>query len=434
MSLLRIVDSAREDAIGLLRKRLHSHATGVEEAVAKIIADVRQRGDAALLEGARRFDCPHLESILVTELEWESAGEGLTEFHAEAIRAALKRVTDFHLSQKARLDLAYPEGRWTLQGQNVGQRLLVLESAGIYVPGGLAFYPSSVVMNVGPARAAGVPRIVVTTPSSKRGVLHPGILFALRELDVTEVIKAGGAYAIAALALGTESITPVDKIAGPGNRFVNEAKRQLWGAVGLDGYAGSSEVCVLADETANPVFAAADLLTQVEHAEDNAGFLVTLSPGKLDQILAEAERQIAGAPREATLRKALADFGMAFVARNMSEALDLVNLIAPEHLTVAVEDPEPLLPHIKNAGCVLLGEYTPESAGDFAIGPSHTLPTSGAARFGSPVNVLDFVKVQSVSMLSKDDLANLAPIVEAFGEMEGFPAHAFGTTVRFQGL
>ena len=245
-----------------------------------------------------------------------------------------------------------------------------------------------------------------------------------------EVYKVGGAYAIAALALGTESIKPVDKIVGPGNRFVNEAKRQLWGRVGLDGYAGSSEVCVLADDKANASFAAADLLTQVEHAEDNAGFLVCTSRSKLDEILAEADRQMSGALREGTMRAALAHEGWAIVARDLSEALDLVNWIAPEHLSVATEDPENLLGRIQNAGCVLLGEWTPESAGDYAIGPSHTLPTAGAARFGSPVNVFDFVKVQSVSHLTRSELMELTPVIEAFGEMEGFPTHGHGATIR----
>lgn len=434
--MIRILDASREDVAALLRARLISQDRSAQEVVAQIIEDVRARGDEALLEGARRFDCPTLESILVSDSEWDGAESRLKEGAyggmrpMDAIDAALERVLHFHREQRRRLDTAYPDGRWRLPNQDVGQRLLTLASSGVYVPGGLASYPSSVIMNAGPARAAGVERIAITTPVGRDGKIHAGVLYAARKLGIGEIIKVGGAYAIAALALGTESIRPVDKVVGPGNRFVNEAKRQLWGRVGLDGYAGSSEVCVLADESANPAFAAADLLTQVEHAEDNAGFLVCTSRGILDAILAEADHQMKGAPRERTMRTALANEGWAIVARDISEAVELVNLIAPEHLSVATAQPDDLLPKIHNAGCVLLGEWTPESGGDYAIGPSHTLPTAGAARFGSPVNVLDFVKVQSVSHLRRDELLELAPIIEAFGAMEGFPTHGAGATIR----
>jgi len=306
-----------------------------------------------------------------------------------------------------------------------------LSLAGVYVPGGNATYPSSVIMNAVPALVAGVPSIAVTTPARPDGTLHPAVLCALRLAGISKAFKIGGASAIAALALGTETVTRVDKVVGPGNRFVNEAKRQLWGQVGVDGYAGPSEVCVLIDDTANAAFAAADLITQVEHAPDNAGFLVALSRRKLDEVLAEVTRQVAVAPRGETISAALANESLAIVARDLSEAVDIVNAIAPEHLTLAVADPLRAMEGIRNAGCMLLGEYTPESAGDFVLGPSHTLPTSGAARFGSPVNVLDFLKVQSVTRLTRSDLLPLTPVIEAFGEMEGFPGHGFGASVRF---
>jgi histidinol dehydrogenase len=285
-------------------------------------------------------------------------------------------------------------------------------------------------MNAIPARCARVEEVFVTTPARRDGTLHPALLYALQLAGVTRAFKVGGAAAIAALALGTETVPRVDKIVGPGNRFVNEAKRQLWGQVGLDGYAGPSEVCVLADDTANAAYAAADLLTQVEHAPDNAGFLVTLSREKMSEILAEVERQVTGAPREDTMRKALAGESLAVVARDLGEALDLVNAIAPEHLTLAIQDPEAALAKVRNAGCVLMGEHTPESAGDYCLGPSHTLPTSGAARWQSPVNVLDFLKVQSIAHLTPRDLEPLIPVIEAFGEMEGFPAHGFGASIH----
>lgn len=408
-----------------------------ERIVFEIIEDVRQRGDAALIESARRFDAPELTSLVVTEAELAQAD--LPSPQAEALRTAILRVTNFHAQQRAALTAGmevYEDGwSWKAEapGSRLGQRILPMTSAGVYVPGGNATYPSSVVMNAVPGKVAGVKDIAVTTPARSDGSLHPAVLFALREVGVSRAYKIGGAAAIAALALGTETIARVDQIVGPGNRFVNEAKRQLWGTVGLDGYAGPSEVCVLADDEANAAFAAADLLTQIEHAPDNAGFLVTLSETKQAEILAEVERQLVGAPREATMRQALAEAGLAIVARDLSEAAAFVNAIAPEHLTLAVADPDAILPAIKNAGCVLLGEYTPESAGDFCLGPSHTLPTAGAARFGSPVNVLNFWKVQSVSYLDPQGLDPLIDIIDAFGEMEGFPAHARGATIRRQG-
>jgi histidinol dehydrogenase len=428
MSLLRIV----EDPFAFLAERRLSFDSAVAEVVAATIADVKARGDAALLDSARRFDAPLLETLTVSDREIDTAS--VPPEHADPIRLSIERVRAFH---EAQVDALMP-GRssehgwtWSTDDGSLGQRILPVASAGIYVPGGKANYPSSVIMNAVPAQVAGVPTIAITTPALDDGTLSPAVLFAARELGITRLVKIGGAAAIAALALGTESVPRVDKIAGPGNKFVNEAKRQLWGQVGLDGYAGPSEVCVLADETTNAAWAAADLLTQVEHSEDNAGFLVCTSRAKLEEILDAAEAQIATAPRAATLRAALANEGAAFVARDLDEACDIVNAIAPEHLSIAIENPGAVLHKIQNAGCVLLGEYTPESAGDFVAGPSHTLPTSGAARFGSPVNVLDFLKLQSVIKLSRSQLQAITPAIEAFGDMEGFPTHARGASIRF---
>lgn len=417
-----------------LARRTSLRDERTERIVSEIIEDVRRRGDAALLESARRFDAPELSAIAVTEAEL--AGAKLSVPQEEALRTAILRVTNFHAQQRAALTSGMTgiDGGWTwtveAPGSRLGQRILPMSSAGVYVPGGNATYPSSVVMNAIPGKVAGVKDLAVTTPARADGSLHPAVLFALREVGVARSYKIGGAAAIAALALGTETIARVDQIVGPGNRFVNEAKRQLWGTVGLDGYAGPSEVCVLADDEANAAFAAADLLTQIEHAPDNAGFLVTLSEAKQREILAEVERQVTGAPREETMRQAMAEAGLAIVARDLTEASEFINAIAPEHLTLAVADPDAILSGIKNAGCVLLGEYTPESAGDFCLGPSHTLPTAGAARFGSPVNVLNFWKVQSISRLDPQGLDPLIDVIEAFGAMEGFPAHARGATIR----
>lgn len=444
MSLLTVIDATQEDAFGLIaRIRVVPQSTELADQVAAIIARVAQCGDDALLESARQFDAPEMEGLLVSDAEIQSHGVAGDEL--AAIESAYQAVRTFHERQLAAMTAGWEwrDGYWAWQtGEgfaegSMGQKMKALGSVGVYVPGGQANYPSSVLMNAVPALVAGVPRLTITTPARRDGNLSPYVLAAIATLkrhhDVEiRVAKVGGAAAIAGLALGTASIPRVEKIVGPGNQWVNEAKRQFAGRVGLDGYAGPSEVAVLADETANPAFAAADLLTQVEHAEDNAGFLVCISRTVLDSILVEAETQLVGAPREATMRAALKQNSFAFIARDLDHAVGLVNAIAPEHLAVAVKHPESLVGRIDHAGCMMLGEWTPESAGDFAAGPSHTLPTAGAARFQSPVNVADFVKFQSVVNLSKAQLAELNPVIQAFGAMEGFPAHAAGATIRIQ--
>lgn len=438
--MIRIIDCHSQDPFEALASRSIHRDEETARSVGATIEDVRRRGDEALLEHARRYDSPELASLGVSVQSMVEAGVRLPEAHRAALEEAKVRIAAFHLDQLARLtaqlerqtladgSAAYS---WSQSRARIGQRLCPLASVGVYVPGGNACYPSSVLMNALPAMVAGVGRVVVATPARRDGTLHPAVLVALREVGATQAFKVGGAAAVAALALGTESVPRVDKVVGPGNRFVNEAKRQLWGVVGLDGYAGPSEVCVLADETTNARYAAADLLTQIEHAPDNAGFLVCTSDTKLHEILDEAERQLLAAPRAETMRTALAHESLAFLARDLRQACEIVDAIAPEHLTVATRSPEQAMTYIHNAGCILLGEWTPESSGDFVTGPSHTLPTSGAARFGSPVNVLDFLKVQSVIQLTRDELRALTPTIEAFGEMEGFPTHARGASIRF---
>jgi histidinol dehydrogenase len=433
---MRFLDSRTDDVIRILSHRAAVRDAETERIVAATIDDVRQRGDAALLDSARRFDSPSLESVLVSESELDSAQVSAAENCALA--HAGERIEAFHRQQASHILAGCSEVQggireWRANGEfcyGVGQRVLPLGRAGIYVPGGNAAYPSSVLMNVLPAKAAGVAQIVVTSPARRDGTLPPAVLVAMRICGIRHAVKVGGAAAIAALALGTESIPRVDKVAGPGNRWVNEAKRQLWGQVGVDGYAGPSEVCVLADEEANPAFAAADLLTQIEHASDNVAFLIILSETKRDEILAKVEHQLAGAPRESTLRQALAENSVAVVARDLAEACDVANAIAPEHLTLAAADPQAILGHIRNAGCILLGESSPESAGDYVAGPSHTLPTGGAARWQSPVNVLDFIKLQSIIDIRPSELEGLIPTIETLANLEGFPAHGFGATVR----
>ncbi len=432
---MRWIDARTEDPFAALAQRTAEADPETQAIVAEIVEDVRRRGDEALLDSARRFDAPGLDTVWVAREEIEQAS--LPPDETAALEHAAQRVLEFHREQVRRLTLGW-EGAdfWSAGGADfaqpgIGQRLLPVGSAGIYVPGGRAAYPSSVLMNALPAVAAGVGRIVVATPARPDGTLAPGLLVAMRLCGVTEAVKVGGAAAIAALALGTPSLRRVDVIAGPGNRFVNEAKRRLWGAVGLDGFAGPSEVCVLVDAGTNARFAAADLLTQIEHAPDNVGFLVGTDEAKLREVLAEAEAQAATAERRDTLARAL-EHSMAFLARDEVQAAEIVDAIAPEHLSVATAEPERWLGRIRNAGCVLLGEWTPESAGDFVAGPSHTLPTAGAARFQSPVSALSFLKLQSVIHLGREELRGLAPTIAAFGRMEGFPAHARGATIRFE--
>jgi histidinol dehydrogenase len=287
-------------------------------------------------------------------------------------------------------------------------------------------------MNAVPALVAGVERVVMATPAQPDGSLHPAVLVAARELGISKIVKAGGAYGIGALAFGIgPAMPPCDVVAGPGNVYVNEAKRQLWGEVGTDFYAGPSEVAVYVDETTEPAFAAADLLTQVEHAEDNVAYLISTDRAVLDGLLVEVEKQLKGAAREATMRTALSVCGVGLVVNSEEEAAEAINEIAPEHLSLLGGDPEGMADLIRNAGAILLGAYSAQSAGDFAAGPSHTLPTGRAARFASPVNVLTFMKLSSISHLQATELMELLPTIEAFGEMEGFPAHARGAAIRF---
>ena len=382
-------------------------------------------------------DAPELNDLFVQEEEFNVE---VTTEEADAIDFAIARVQEFHHLQFEVIthdweDLGDGTHGWRTDVTDdedtgfEGQRLIPLSRVGVYVPGGMASYPSSVIMNVVPAQEAGVQDIVIATPPRQDGSLSPAVLYACNQLGVKTILKSGGAAAVAALALGTETLPRVDKIVGPGNSWVNEAKRQLWGTVGLDGYAGPSEVAVYIDNDEYAAYAATDLLTQVEHAPDNVGMLLSTSQDLLDKVLAETENQIQAAERKDTLTEALKNHGAAVVA-TQEEAVEIINRFAPEHLSLITDNAPALTGQIRNCGCVLIGPYTPQSCGDFVSGPSHTLPTSGAARFGSPVNVQDFLKFQSISMLTQADAKHLAPTVEAFGKMEGFPAHAFGTTVR----
>lgn len=400
-----------------------------ERAARKILEQVRFLGESALLEYTRRFDAPDIQSIKVAEQELSSAAPPV----AEEIRLAIARVRRFHEEQLRTLSQGWgPDRAWAFQdehGNSTGQRLVPVRRVGVYVPGGKADYPSSVVMNCVPALVAGVEEIVVCSPPKRDGSLSPSVLFACAELGIREVYKLGGAQAIAAMAFGI-GMERVDKIVGPGNAYVNAAKRMVWGLVGLDCFAGPSEVCIIADDGARPDWIAADLLTQLEHSEDCAGFVISLSEDVLEQVKSAVLAQTDSAPRRDTILAALRDHSAFFLAPNRAEACDLANRIAPEHLTLMVREPEIWLPLIRAAGCVYLGDRTPQAAGDYVLGPSHTLPTARAARFASPLSVLEFLRVMSVSQMSEAGLSALGPSTISLAESEGFPAHAAGVRRR----
>ncbi len=441
---------ARRDDVSFLGDRFPPRDAEAERIIAQIIEDVRQRGDAALLDSARRFDAPGLNQLLAAEDELATA-EVSPELDA-ALDVAIANVRRFHAAQASVIlePTQFRDGGhqwWLSEGKpkeaisvhfredspdgRVGQRILPLQRAGIYAPGGRAAYPSSIYMNAIPAQEAGVAEITVCTPARSDGQLIPAQCVVLRKLGITRAAKVGGAAAIAAMALGTESVARVDRVAGPGNRWVNEAKRQLWGRVGLDGYAGPSEVAVVVDSATNPAWAAADLLTQIEHAPDNVGYLIAWDSEILSAVQAEISLQIEQASRREILLESVSR-SYALLADSLAHAAELVDLIAPEHVSLSVRDPEGFMARIRNAGCILLGEYSPESMGDYIAGPSHTLPTSGAARWQNPVSVLDFVKVQSVIRLSAAELQRLGPAAEQIAAAEEFPAHANGIAVRWK--
>jgi histidinol dehydrogenase len=437
----------------------------LKSTVEQIITDVEKRGDEALLDSAKRFDSKELSSIHVSREELEEATVEAKLF--ESIRFALKRVQYFHLNQLEVilqgwwgsqlslipdiLELKLPrkpiDVRWAISREpsrvagfyprseklGIGQRLLSLEKVGVYVPGGRAIYPSSVIMNAGPATVAQVPFVMVATPSRRDGLLHPAVLTAIREVGVNQTVKVGGAAAIAAMALGTESVPRVDKIVGPGNQFVNEAKRQLWGRCGFDGYAGPSEVAVLVDQYSNARFAALDLLTQIEHAPNNVAFLVSTSESKLLEIKNECESLFEFAQDPAGIRTAYSS-SVSILVSDLDEAADVINEIAPEHLSISLENPQKILPRVQSAGCVLLGDGSAESAGDYLAGPSHTLPTGGAARWQSPVNIMEFLKFQSVIETNFEEISELSEHIDRLARIEGFPIHAMDATGRKQNI
>lgn len=396
-------------------------------AATTIIEAVRQRGDEALREFTAKFDGVQLESFRVSDAAIDEAVAKVDPKVAEALHTAARQIRDFHERQKQQSWFTVRE-----DGALVGAKVTPLDSVGIYVPGGRALYPSSVLMNAIPAAVAGVERIVCVTPPTKDGTLDAAILEACRIAGVTEIYSVGGAQAIGALAYGTESIAKVDKITGPGNAFVAAAKKIVSGDVGIDMIAGPSEVCVLADETALPELVAVDLMAQAEHDPLASCYLVTFSQDYADQVEAAIAKIVTGSSRKEITTTSLSDKGLIVVCGSLAQAIHTINVIAPEHLELHVSGAMELLGGIRNAGAIFMGEWTPEAVGDYVAGPNHTLPTGGTARFSSPLSIDEFVKKSSVIQYSAAALKNDAHAIETIADHEGLWAHAQSVRMRMK--
>lgn len=428
MKTVRLNTQTEKELQETLRKRSTNSFSEQQAKVEAIVADIRERGDEALFEYTERFDGVKLtaDTVTVTEAEIKEAYDKIDPELLKVIRDAINNIRDYHMLQK--------RASWfeTKDGIFLGQRILPIAKVGVYVPGGKAVLSSSVLMNVIPAKVAGVPEIIMVTPPQKQGGLNPASVVAAVESGVTKILKAGGAQAIAALAYGTKSIPKVDKIVGPGNIFVALAKKAVYGSVGIDSIAGPSEILVLADETADPKYVAADLLSQAEHDELASAILVTTSEDLAEKVSAEVDRMTETLSRKEIIKKSLENYGCIFVAENMTDAVRAANEIASEHLEILTKDPFNTMTYIKNAGAIFLGPYSSEPLGDYFAGPDHILPTNGTAKFFSPLNVDDFVKKSSVISYSEEALKPVYKEIITFAEAEGLTAHANSIAVRFE--
>lgn len=401
-------------------------ATDVSGIVRDIIDNVKANGDKALFEYCERFDKAKLSSLEVTKEEIDEAFHTVEPRFIEILKQAAENIRAFHKQQVRQSFILNGDGYVT------GQKITPIEKVGLYVPGGTAAYPSTVLMDSIPAKIAGCKEICITTPPSADGKVNAAILAAAKIAGVDRIFKIGGAQAVAALAYGTETVPKVDKIVGPGNAFVAEAKRQVFGLVSIDMIAGPSEILVIADGKSNPKFVAADLLSQAEHDKMASAVLVTDSTELAEKVSAELERQIPLLPRAEIARVSIDNNGKIIVADNLFDVIEVANEIAPEHLELSVDNPFDYLDKIKNAGSIFMGRYCPEALGDYFAGPNHTLPTSGTARFSSPLSVDDFVKKSQYTYYTKDALKKSAESVAFFAEKEGLSAHARSVTVRFE--
>ena len=428
MRSVKLTKETTKNILENMLKRSPSQYGEYESRVQSIIQNIKENGDEALFSYTKQFDKADIDAsnVKVTEAEFEEAYKAVDPALLDVIRKALVNIESYHELQK--------QNSWfksTPQGTMLGQKVTPLEKVGVYVPGGKAVYPSSVLMNIMPAKVAGVDKIIMTTPCNAEGKVNPAVLVAAKEAGADEVYKAGGAQAIAALAYGTESIPKVDKIVGPGNIFVALAKKTVYGHVSIDSVAGPSEILVLADETANPRYVAADLLSQAEHDELASAILVTTSRELAEQVSKEVDTFVASLSRKEIISKSLENYGYLLIADNMDEAIDVVNEIASEHLEIITKNPFDTMTRVKNAGAMFLGEYSSEPLGDYFAGPNHVLPTNGTAKFFSPLSVDDFIKKSSVISYSREALEEAHEDIIKFAKAEHLTAHANSIAVRF---
>ena len=428
MRILKLTEDTRKDILQNLLKRSPNNYGEFEGRVNAIIEEVRNNRDQAVFNYTKQFDGADINAgnILVTEEEIAEAYEQVDTTLLAVIRKSLVNIKKYHEKQV--------QNSWftTEDGIILGQKVTALATVGVYVPGGKAVYPSSVLMNVLPAKVAGVDRIVMCTPPGKDGKVYPSTLVAAKEAGVDEIYKVGGAQAIAAMAFGTESVPKVDKIVGPGNIYVALAKKAVFGYVSIDSIAGPSEILVLADETANPRYVAADLLSQAEHDEMASAILITTSQKLAEEVSAEIDQFVAELSRKEIIQKSRDNYGYILVADNMEEAIDTVNAIASEHMEIVTADPFHVMTKIRNAGAIFIGEYSSEPLGDYFAGPNHVLPTNGTAKFFSALSVDDFIKKSSIISYSREALEKVHKDIEQFAECEKLTAHANSIRVRFE--
>ena len=429
MRIVTLSKESRQNLLDSLLKRSPGNYGQYQDTVQEIVDRVKTKGDQALFELTRKFDWEGIDAsnVKVIEAEVQEAYDTIDPQLVETIRKSLKNIREYHEKQKQ-----YSWFDTTPEGTMLGQKVTPLASAGVYVPGGKAVYPSSVLMNIVPAKIAGVAHVVMCTPCNKEGKVNPAVLVAAKEAGADEVYKVGGAQAIAAMAFGTESIPKVDKITGPGNIFVALAKKAVSGFVSIDSIAGPSEILVLADETANPRYVAADLLSQAEHDEMASAILVTTSKELAEKVSEEVDAFVKILSRKEIISKSLDNYGHILVADTMEDAIETVDLIASEHLEIVTKNPFEVMMKVKNAGAIFLGEYSSEPLGDYFAGPNHILPTNGTARFFSPVSVDDFIKKSSIIYYSREALQRVHKDIEYFAKAEQLTAHANSIAVRFE--
>lgn len=428
MRTLKLTQDTQKNILESLLKRSPNNYTEFEGRVNDIIANVREKRDEAIFDYTKKFDGADINAsnILVTKEEIEEAYSLVDEKLLAVIRKALVNIRKYHEKQV--------QNSWftSEDGIILGQKVTALEKAGVYVPGGKAVYPSSVLMNVLPAKVAGVDQIIMCTPPGRDGKVYPSTLVAANEAGVDKIYKVGGAQAIAAMAFGTESVPKVDKIVGPGNIYVALAKKAVFGYVSIDSIAGPSEILVLADETANPRYVAADLLSQAEHDEMASAILITTSEELAAKVSEEVDRFTAELSRKEIIQKSLDNYGYILVADSLDEAINATNEIASEHMEIATKDPFSVMTKIRNAGAIFIGEYSSEPLGDYFAGPNHVLPTNGTAKFFSALSVDDFIKKSSIISYSREALEKVHKDIEQFAECEQLTAHANSIKVRFE--